>query len=64
MKTNINTADRNELMRLPGIGPKTADKIIAYRVAHGGFGSIGELQRVKGIGPKTVEKLKQYVVIR
>jgi len=63
-KININTATRSELMKLPRIGPKTADKIITYRSIHGSFRSLNDLQKVKGIGPKTVEKLRLYAKIR
>jgi len=62
-KININTASRSELMKLPRIGPITADKIIAYRRIHGSFYSLNDLQKIKGIGPKTVERLKPYVVV-
>jgi len=62
-KINVNTASRSELMKLPRIGPKTADKIIAYRSIHGSFYSLNDLQKIKGIGPKTVEKLKLYAVV-
>ena len=59
-KININTASKSELMKLPRIGPITADKIIAYRSIHGSFQSLNDLQKVKGIGPKIVAKLKPY----
>ena len=62
-KININTASRSELMKLPRIGPKTADKIIAYRNTYGSFRSVDDLQKIKGIGQKTVEKLKLYAVV-
>lgn len=62
-KININTASRSELMKLPRIGPKTADKIIAYRSIHGSFFSLNDLQKVKGIGQKTVEKLSLYAKV-
>lgn len=58
---NINTADKELLTRLPGIGPVTADIIIKYRKDNGQFGSIDELTKVKGIGNKTLEKLKPYL---
>jgi competence protein ComEA len=58
---NINTADKDLLTQLPGIGPVTADIIIQYRKDNGQFGSIDELTKVKGIGNKTLEKLKPYL---
>ena len=50
-KISLNTATAQELTTLTGVGEKTAQAIIAYRDAHGGFTSIDELQQVKGIGP-------------
>ncbi len=58
---NINTADKDLLTQLPGIGPVTADIIIQYRKDNGQFSSIDELTKVKGIGNKTLEKLKPYL---
>ena len=58
---NINTADKDLLTQLPGIGPVTADIIIQYRKDNGQFNSIDELTKVKGIGNKTLEKLKPYL---
>ena len=60
---NINTASKSELMKLPRIGPVTADKIIAYRSIHGSFYTLNDLQKIKGIGPKTVERLKPYAAV-
>ncbi|MBT6938519.1 MAG: helix-hairpin-helix domain-containing protein, partial [Candidatus Marinimicrobia bacterium] len=62
-KININTATRSELMKLPRIGPVTADKILAYRNTYGSFRSLDDLQKIKGVGPKTVAKLKLYAVV-
>lgn len=62
-KINVNTASRSELMKLPRVGPVTADKIIAYRSAYGSFRSIEDLQKIKGIGPKTVEQLRPYATV-
>jgi endonuclease G, mitochondrial len=62
-KINVNSASRSDLMKLPRVGPATADKIIAYRRTHGPFQSIYDLQKIKGIGPKTVEKLKPYATV-
>ncbi|MFQ5839836.1 MAG: ComEA family DNA-binding protein, partial [Candidatus Methylomirabilales bacterium] len=52
---NINTASRQELMRLKRIGPAYADRIIEYRETYGPFQRPEEIMRVKGIGPKTWE---------
>ncbi len=61
---NINTADSQLLQTLPGIGPKTAERIIAYRETAGRFKSIEEIQDVKGIGPKKYEKLKPLITVK
>lgn len=62
-KVNINTAGKEELERLPGIGPTLARRILDYREAHGGFRSVEELRKVSGIGPKKFEELKGLVEI-
>jgi len=55
---NINTANEAQLQQLPGIGPKMATRISAYRKAHGPFLTIDDLDSVSGIGPKSLEKLR------
>lgn len=60
---NINTATRQALETLPGVGPSTAGKIIDHRGMHGPFGRIEDLMKVKGIGPKKFEKLRQYITV-
>ncbi|MGQ9757448.1 MAG: helix-hairpin-helix domain-containing protein [Actinomycetota bacterium] len=62
-RVNINTATKEELERLPGIGPTLAQRILEYREAHGGFRSVDELRKVSGIGPKKFEELKGLVEI-
>jgi comEA protein len=61
---NINTASKRELMLLPRIGPKTAEKIIAYRDSNGPFQTKEEIMKVKGIGEKTFEKFKEMIVVQ
>ena len=59
---NINTADKETLIQLPGIGPVTADAIIAYRKDNGNFKNNEELTKVKGIGDKTLARIKPYLL--
>lgn len=59
---SLSTATEAELDTLPGVGPKTAQLIIAYRVENGPFVSVDQLEEVSGIGPATVERLRDLVV--
>jgi competence protein ComEA len=61
--TNINTATKDELVALPGIGPAKAQAILDHRKAHGPFKSVEELKDVKGIGAKRFEKLKPELAV-
>ncbi|WP_304458957.1 ComEA family DNA-binding protein [Alicyclobacillus sendaiensis] len=60
-KININTADLETLETLPGVGPKRAEAILAYREAHGPFPDLESLRHVKGIGEKTLAKWKDLI---
>jgi competence protein ComEA len=60
---NLNTATVDQLETLPGIGRKTAERIIEYRTKAGGFKRIEDLMNVKGIGEKSFLKLKPLVVV-
>lgn len=62
-KVNINTASKEELMTLPGIGETRALAIIAYRQANGPFTSIAELKEVEGIKDGVFSKMKDYIEI-
>jgi competence protein ComEA len=59
VKPSLGTATVDQLDELDGIGPTLAERIVAYRTEHGGFGSIGELREVDGIGEKRFEALRE-----
>jgi len=58
---DINTAGEAELIRLPGVGPALARRIIAFRTDHRRFATVEELRKVRGIGPRILERLRPYV---
>jgi competence protein ComEA len=58
---NLNTATLEQLDTLDGVGPATAQKILDYRTAHGGFGSVDELDQIPGIGEKRLAALRDKV---
>jgi len=62
-KININKAGKTELIALPGIGEKTAEKIIKLRSERGGFKKAVELIDVDGIGKVKFSKIKEYIFI-
>ena len=59
---NINQASTEQLVSLPGIGPVTAEKIIAFRETQA-FTKIEDIQKVPGIGPATFENIKGYLTV-
>ena len=61
-RININTADSTQLQEITGVGPATAEKIIAYRQKTP-FKKIEDLMNVSGIGEKTFQKMKEQVTI-
>ena len=58
---DLNTASQPELEALPGIGPTTAQAILAYRDEHGPFASVEDLGEVQGIGPTRLDTLRELV---
>ncbi len=62
-KVNINTADKERLTSLKGIGESKAEAIISYREANGPFSDITELMNVDGIGQKTFENIKDMICV-
>lgn len=63
-KININTATKEELMKLPGVGEVTAENIINYREKSGGFNSVDDITKVNRIGTKTLAKFKDKIEVR
>lgn len=57
---DLNQATQADLETLPGVGPVTAEKILAWRSEHGRFTRVEELQEVDGIGPKTYAELSPH----
>ncbi len=62
-KISLNDADKEKLIELPGIGEKTALKIIEYRNKYGGFKSIDEIKNISGIGDKKYAKIKDLITV-
>lgn len=60
---NINEADKDQLVRLPGIGEKLADEIIRYRKNSGGYKVIDEIMKVKGIKEKKYSGIAKYLTV-
>ncbi|MEM6993120.1 MAG: helix-hairpin-helix domain-containing protein [Myxococcota bacterium] len=61
-KININTATADQLRLLPGVGPATAAKILAYRIRRP-FGHATHLLRIKGIGRKTFGAIRRFITV-
>lgn len=62
-RVNLNTATREQLVALPGIGTVTAERILMYREQTGPFRSIDDLRKVRGISARKLEQLKPLVSV-
>jgi competence protein ComEA len=58
---SLGSATLEQLETLDGVGPATAQKIVAYRTEHGGFRAVDDLANVPGIGPKKLAALRPHV---
>ncbi|BCJ95642.1 hypothetical protein acsn021_32110 [Anaerocolumna cellulosilytica] len=63
-KVNINTADINELMTLPGIGEAKAESILNYRQEHGDFKAIEDIKNISGIKDSAFNKIKDKIIVK
>lgn len=60
---NLNTASKDELVGLPGIGPAKAQAILDYRQQHGPFRAVEEVRKVRGIGEKLYLQIKPELTV-
>jgi len=64
-QVNINSASAVDIANvIKGIGPKTAEAIVAYRDTHGAFTSLESITMVKGVGSKTLKKNSARIVLK
>lgn len=63
-KINVNTASKEELQSVSGIGEVTATKIIEYRNDNGKFKTLDDLKKIDRIGEKTFNKFKEKLIVR
>ena len=63
-KLDLNTASRDSLINLPGIGPKSAERIIEYRAQHNGFKTLEELKDIKGVTTSRYQQLQEYLFVK
>ena len=61
---NINTADKELLMSIKGVGEKRAEAIIAYRKKNGPFKSVDQLSEIKGLGQYFVDSNREVLVVK
>ena len=64
LKININTADKKELQKLPGIGESISERIVQYRKENGKFRVIEDIKNVSGVGDSKFNNIKQYIYVK
>ena len=62
-RININTASKNELMDLPGIGPSLADNIVQHRNSNGAFNTIEDIMNVSGIAQGRFDRIRDRITV-
>ena len=60
-RIDLDNADVSEITRLPRVGPALAQRIVAWRTAHGPIGTLTRLDSVPGVGPGLLEALRPFV---
>jgi competence protein ComEA len=60
---DLNSATREQLMQIKGIGPSLADRIIEFRKENGPYRRVEDILKVRGIGEKSLSKLKPYLKV-
>lgn len=63
VKIQINTASKEQIEKITGIGSRKAESILKYREEHGPFRKIEDLLEIDGIGAKSLEKIKDQIII-
>jgi competence ComEA-like helix-hairpin-helix protein len=63
-KVNLNTADKELLMSVSGIGPRLAERIMEYRKQSRGFRQVEELKQIQGINEYRFDMIKDHVIAR
>ena len=61
---NLNTATKEDLMNIKGIGEKTAENIIDFRKKNGKFDSLNDMMKIKGIGTVKFQKFSRYLYLK
>lgn len=60
---NLNTATATQLEAIPGIGARTAERIVEYRQKNGAFKKVEDLMNVRGVGEKSFLKIKPLITV-